>query len=343
MRRMTDTESQLRELADKTGQSIDELRQQFAEARATVEERLVEDVSDDQLDKMALGTMNAERIHDERTGVSGDPMDLEILSIGHRGVWEGMNLSGDEDDTVLAHGVIQGPLRDDGQKKAAIGIIFARDQHVDLADVQRKFRPRATLTGHFEVEEAWSASDGFYRVYTSDQTEIERTEIDDLPDDDAGKNTLLRKMFPDVKLADLLDHNGSMSSYDADSDEKYTDDYGVDVKRFQGTIVDHYINDDRTWGVYTIMDQSADEEDVEGSRLHGERQNMPGLEVHCVPDAHMEFGRGSIVDVYGVLEFDSDGKRPIMRAAGIVPVAPEPIEADSQPADQDVDSKKEAI
>lgn len=302
----------------------------------TVEERTMEELDEQTKVDYALGMMNAEAIRKERTGVSGEPMDLEILSIGARGgVWDGHPATGKP--TVTAHGVIRGPIGEDGETKAGKAIFLLTQDDLNLTDAQTKFHALNELKGRFEVESAWNL-DGFYRVYSSDDTTLTEEEIDELPTGRSAKNDLLRKMFPGFDLADLAEDQKGLS---ATNEDGYTLDWGADIKRFQGTVQDYYINDDRTWGVYTLKDDSMTADDIEQSMLMGENQQMPGLSVHCEPDYHMNVGKESVVDVYGVTEVNDDGQI-IMRAAGVVPIIPTDMD-DGEEADENIANTKDAI
>lgn len=308
----------------------------FEEKLEIVEEKGMEDFDHQQKVDFAVGMLESDDMRSDRLGGSGEEMDLKILAVGHRGPWE--NHPGTEKDTVTAHAVIHGPIGSNGEVKAGVAVILLTADHVDLLEAQQKFHELNELTGTFEVEEAWNV-DGFYRAYSTPNTDLVETDLDDLPSGRDEKNDLLRRMFPDTDLADLAEKNDGMSSFDPDSG--YTNDWGVDVQRFSGKIVDYYINDEHTWGVYTLMDESVTPEDVEDTDLMGENQTIPGLSVHCVPDYHMNYGVNSVVDVYGVTEVDDNGQI-IMRAAGIVPVIPIEMD-DGAAADEGVDAAEEKI
>jgi hypothetical protein len=340
------TRRNLEEAIDRIGDdemTPEDLKPALDEKLELVEERLTEDRSKEDKVDIAAGMLSGEAIRDARTGLNGDPTDLKILAIGHRGVFEDWGQD-DPVDTVMSHAIIRGPIGEDGKVRSAKAILFNKKSHLDLLEVQQKFSPMNELQANYEVESAWSdlSDQGFFRAYSHDDTKLVETDIDDLPDTRDEKNEMLRSAFPDVELAEL-GRDGSykgFSSFDAETDANYTDDWGADIKRFEGKIVDYYIKDDRTYGRYTVSDESMVAEEVEGSRLMDSQDNVPGLTVHCQPDYHMNQGRMARVDVYGVIQLD-DGK-PEMNAVGVVPIMEMPLDEDDQ-ADSDVEATETSL
>lgn len=343
------TESKLTDFIDRTGRdmTVEEAKPAFDEKYEEVEEKLMEDASHEQKVDYAISMLSGEDLRSKRVGGSGEVMELKILSIGHRGVWEDHPTT--EQDTVTAHAIIHGPLNGkDEEHKAAKAVVMLTADNVDLLEAQQKFHALNELKGTFEVEEAWDL-DGFYRAYSTDETELVEENLDDLPSDRDSKNQLLRRMFDDVELANLAQDGEGLSSYDGDTG--YTHDWGADIKRFTGSIVDYFISDDREFGVYTLMDDSVAPEDVEdasvmtadGTEAHlvGDSGNVPGLTVYAQPDYHMNYGNQSIVDVYGVIEVGQDGQLA-MRAAGVVPIVPTEMD-DGDDADEGVKAKETSI
>lgn len=328
---------------------LDEARQALHEQIEVVEDKMMEDLDDRQKIDYAIGMLSADDIAEARlSGDDGDPMDLQILSIGHRGVWEDAPMTPDGVDVVISHAVIRGPLGADGEQKAAKAVLFNRSDHTDLLNVQSKFHALNEMTATYSVEEAWNL-DGFYRCTSMEETTLTETSLDDLPSSRDDKNEMLRQIFDDVELADLAEAGAGMSAYDPESG--FTHDWGADIKRFTATIADYYIADDNSWGVYTLMDDSVTPDDIEdvetvlpsGEEVHltGENQSIPGLDAWCEPDYHMNYGRQSVVDVYGVIETGRDGQLQ-MTVAGIVPIIPMEME-DGEVADEDVQATETGI
>lgn len=324
----------------------DDVADAFEAKMEAVEQQAMEALDHRQKVNYAVSMMSADDLRSRRVGGSGEPTDLKILSIGHRGVFPDW---GEKDvDTVMSHAIIRGPFGEGGEVKASKAILFNRKSEMDLLGVQQKYHALNEMEARYEVEEAWDL-DGFMRCYSMDETQLVETDLDDLPSDRDAKNEMLRKMFPDVALADLAESGAGMSSYDPDSG--FTRDWGVDIKRFTGTVADYYVPDDRSWGRYTLMDDSVTPEDIEDHEVAlpsgedapivGDSQNVPGLTVYCQPDYHMNYGQNSVLDVYGVVETNNNGQL-VMRAAGVVPIIPTDMD-DGESADENVKSTESSL
>lgn len=311
-----------------------------------VEQKSMEDLDHRQQVDYAVSMMSADDLRSRRVGGSGEPMDLKVLSVGHRGVfpdWGKENV-----DTVMSHAIIRGPFGEGGELKASKAILFNRQSEMDLLDVQQKYHALNTMEAHYEVEGAWDL-DGFMRCYSTDETVLTESALDDLPSSRDDKNEMLRQMFPDVELANLAQSGAGMSSFDPDSG--YTRDWGADIKRFTGTVADYYVADDRSWGRYTLMDDSVVPEDIEDHEVAlpdgtdapivGDNQNVPGLTVYCQPDYHMNYGQNSVLDCYGVVETNNNDQI-VMRAAGVVPIIPTEMD-DGESADENVTSTESQL
>lgn len=326
-----------KELAEGTEASVDDAVKALEEQISVVEERAAESLDDRTMVDYASSMITAGEIADSRTGGDGETMEVDVLSIGARGTWDGHPAT--DKNTLEAHAIINGPIGPGGEEQAAKAILLLTEDHVDLGEAQSKLHELNELHMTLEVEEAWNL-DGFYRCYSTEETYLTETEIDALPSGRDEKNELLRQMFPDVELAGLAENGNGLSARDPESG--YTYDWGADLKRFRGTVVNHYINDNRTWGVYTLMDDSVTPDDIDDHPdLIGDNQQVPGLSVHCEPDFHMNYGTKSVVDVYGVIEVEDSGQI-IMRAAGVVPIVPTAMD-DGEQADEGVSGTTEAI
>jgi hypothetical protein len=320
---------------------VEDVKPAFDEKLDEARDRVMESMSEERLVDYVVGMLEADEVVKERMGGSGEEMELKILSIGHRGVWEDHPQFEDE-DVVTAHGVIHGPIGDDGQEKAAKAILFLKKSNVDLLNVQSLFEALNELKGTFKVEKAWDLGErGFYRCYSCDETDIEEADLEDLPSSRDDKNDLLRRMFEDVKLSELGEDGTGLSAFQLEDGNRYTLDWGADVKRFTGTVQDLYIADDNTFGLFTMIDDSVTADDIEDTALVGDDQNIPGLTVYAQPDYHMNYGRNSVLDIYGVVETNNDGQI-IMRAAGVVPIIPMDMD-DEEQADEGVDATESTI
>jgi len=332
------TESALTEFASDHDATVEEVKPAFEDKLEEVESKAMEALDDQQKVDYAISMLSAEDLRSRRIGNSGEPMELKILAIGHRGVFPDW---GKQDiDTVMTHAIIHGPLGEDGTEKAAKAILFNKKTDLDLLDVQNKYHALNELKATYEVEEAWDLGEqGFYRCYSTEETELAETDLDDLPSGRDDKNSLLRRMFDDVPLSDLGTDGTGLSAYDADSG--YTLDWGADIKRFTGTVQDYYVADDNSFGRYTLMDDSVTEDDIEDTAIVSDQQNVPGLTVFAQPDYHIKYGNQSVLDGYGTIEVTDDGEI-IMRAAGVVPIIPMDLD-DGEQADDSVQATESSI
>lgn len=328
-------EDALEDLIDGTPRTIDWAKEQYEEALEEVNERLMEDVSDAQRREFALGMVESEKIFRDRTMGSGEEMELEILSIGQAGRID--DWGDDNDSVVYAYGFIFGPLKEDGGKKAARAVFVNRKSDgLDLSDIQRMYHAENTMKGVYEVSES-NDLDGVYRCFSNGSTNVVEGELDNLPADRDEKLNILRQAVPEASLATLHDN---LSAHDPETG--YTHDFGADLRRIEAKVVDYYIPDDKAWGRYTIMDDSVTEDDIVGTDIVGDDQNVPGLTVWADPVHHMEYGRRTRADFFGTVEEGSDGNLN-MNLVGIIPIVPMPMEDEEESADTDANTTKESL
>lgn len=321
--------------------------EQFEQKYAKVEERLVEDLPDEEKADLAVGMIQSAMTRDERIGGGGEETELKILAVGasRRGIVE--NWGRNNATVTYTYGIVRGPIGENDKMGTGKAVFINMDDHLDLHEVREKFHARNTLEATYEVSES-NDLNGIYRCFSCDATELVETDFDDLPSDPDEKNDMLRQIFPDVPLAEVHEN---LSKFDPNSDGNWPYEFGADIKRFRGRVVDYYINDERSWGRYTLMDDSVTEDDIEpgevtlptgdAGHITGEQQNIPGFTVHCDPTLHMNYGRDSVLDVYGVIEADQDGQ-VVMSAVGVVPIVPMGMDED-EAADEGVQAKESQI
>ena len=327
-------EDRLASLVEGTGRSLSWAVDEYESNLSDIENRSLETLSDEQKADYAIGMIEDDQLYQDRVGSYGDEMDLEILAIGQAGLMN--NWGEDDDDVVYSHGFIYGPLGEDGESKAAKAVFVNKaSDGVDLRAIQRMFHAGNTMKGVYEVSESQDL-DGVYRCFSCDSTDPVEQELDSLPSERSKKLDILRQAVPEAELATV--HN-SLTAYDPESG--YTYDFGADLRRIEARIVDYYIPDDRSWGRYTIMDDSVTEDDIVDSDLVDDDQNIPGLTVWADPDYHMEYGRKSRVEMYGSVEENDDGQI-VMNLVGIVPIIPMPMD-DEEQADDDVDATESKL
>lgn len=310
--------SELEELVEDTGRSLDWAIAQYKEAMSEVEERMMEDVSDEVKREYAIGMVESDQLFKDRVGGSGQEMELEVLSIGQAGEIDGWGE--DNDDVVYSYGIIFGPLGENGKMRAGQAVMInKRSSGLDLSSVMRKYHALNTMKAVYEVSESDDLNN-VYVCFSCTATELtETTDLDTLPTDREKKLSSLRDAIPEASLATLED---DLSAYDDETG--YTYDFGADLRRIEGKVVDCYDPDDADWGRYTIVDDSVTIDDIKGSDLFDDGDNIPGFTVWG-NSYHMEYGRKTRADFYGAIESDEDGQIT-MNLAGIVPILPMPMD-----------------
>lgn len=327
-------EDALADMVEGTSRDLDWAIGQFESAMQDVENRLMEDVSDDKKREFALGMVESEQVFQDRVG-GGEEMEVEILAIGQAGRID--NWGDDNDSVVYSYGFIYGPLREDGGGKAARAVFINRKSDgLNLSDIQRMFHATNTMKAVYEVSES-NDLDGVYRCFSNGTTAPVEQELDNLPADRDAKLEILRQAVPEASLATL---RKDMSAYDPETG--YTHDFGADLRRIEGKIVDYYAADDGSWGRYTIMDDSVTADDIIGTDIVGDDQNVPGLTVWADPHYHMEYGRKTRADFYGTIEEGQDGNL-MMNLVGVVPIIPMPMDDEGGQADTNANTKEETL
>lgn len=328
-------EDALAEMIEGTSRDLEWAIGQYEDALDDVEERLLEDVSDDRKREIALGMVDSEKVYRDRVGGSGEEMEIEILAVGQAGRID--DWGEDNDSVVYAYGFIYGPLGENGKNKAAKAVIVNRaSDGLDLSEVQRTFHALNTVKAVYEVNES-NDLDGVYRCFSNGATNLDEGELDNLPADRSDKLEILRQAIPEASLATLHD---DLSAYDPETG--FTHEFGADLRRIEGMIVDYYIPDDRSWGRYTIMDDSVTEDDIIGTDIVGDDQNIPGLTVWADPDYHMEYGRKTRADFYGTVEEGSNGNI-VMNLVGVVPIVPMPMDDEDEQADTNANATETTL
>lgn len=346
------TESELRQKAEELDVPYTEVEEAFNEELTTFRENALEDLSDAQLERMALQAMTVADIAEEQTAF-GTPMDLQVLAIGARSMrWKDGN--GGKKPVVLAYGLIHSPnqrlpTRDDGAGPDVGLAVFVLDsaKGVDPSHAMRKFSSRNTVTGRFSVSAAEEPAEvgdtAVYRCEATKRTAIEDADPEamDLPTDPDDINQVLRARIPQATLADAAtDIANVVSSYDPETG--YAHEFGVDLRRIEGAVVDYYIADDSSWGRYTILDDTVMEDELPETNLMDDESRTPGLTAWSDPHHHINYGRKSHCDFYGYLEVTDDGQVQ-MNVVGVVPIIPMPMDDADGSGTTDVNAEEEAI
>lgn len=310
----------LAELVEGTRWSLDWAVEQYEEELEFIRGNMAESASEEKKKQYAVSSVNSEVMKNSRSS-RGEELELKVLALGHAGKRE--NFGQSDDTLVMSYGIIRGKIGEDDQQRSGKAVFMTRADDVDPYETMEKFHALNTLKAVYEVSES-DDLDGVYQCWSCDATNLNETEIDALPQTRDEKNQMLRKVIPEASLATLTD---DLSAYDPETG--YTYDFGADIKRIEGRIVDHYIDNDGEWGRYTVMDDSVTADDIMDTDIVDDEQNTPGLTVWAEPDYHMEYGDKTRADFYGTIEEGSNGNLQ-MNLVGIVPIVPRPMDDDSE-------------
>lgn len=358
-------EQRLRDLADDAGESFEWAKEQYDEKMEKYRDVLETDIPEDKLPEMVLGSIQSDINRNVR--VSGDTEELPILALGHGGE----RPIGGGSTGVVAVGIINpqsgGVINEPPESDPAGLAIFICDESrgADLGNIRDAFKPLNTLKGWFSRRQApnvqWKGRDTdgdkrpVYLCSTTGETRVEDTEVEALPSDQDTKRKLVNQQYvTEDDQFTLQNFHENLSQMDGDNSA----DWGADIKRMRGYVVDAYRNfgdpgdpDDNDFGVMTIADDSvADMSELEDTDLSTGREGSPiGLTVWMPPEL-VQYGEDSYVDVYGTLTRNNDGE-VWMNGVSVIPIAAFPYEdnnggnggrsqsSSASSADQDVETK----
>lgn len=337
-------EQRLQEVADDAGESIDWAKEQYEEKMAKYQDVLETDIGEDRLPEVVIGSIRSDINKNVR--VSGETEELPILSLGHGGE----RPIGGGNTGVIAVGIVNpqtgGIINEPPEDDPAGLAVFVCDESrgADLGNIRDAFRPLNTLKGWFSRRQAstveWKGTDPegnkrpVYICSTTGETRVEDTEVEALPSDQETKRKLINQQYiPEEDSFTLETFHENLSKLDGDR----TADWGSDIKRMRGYIVDAYRNfgdpsdpDDNDFGVMTVIDDSvADVSELEDTDLSTGREGSAiGLTVWMPPEL-VQYGEESYVDVYGTLTRNQDGE-VWMNGVSVTPLAAFPYEDDSR-------------
>lgn len=315
---MSDLENELEQIAEEQDTDVESVREQFEEQLEEVKEKAADLVEEKELEGLALGQLRAKNLSEQRVGGGGDK--IEILAIGHTGEQKWSNGDGGKKRVVKSYGVIN---PESGPPGVAV---FINDETtgVDLGEVMDKFEPLNTMVGWYRVGQSDTLSNT-YICNSTDKTRLEVQNVGGIPDDQGEKRQLLHKLSDEVELINIP------NQISVTNDSGYPADFGADLKRINGSITNRYVNKDKGFGIYKVMDQSVvSEEDLEGLSVMGENDRVPGLSVWCNPD-EMQYGENSQVEIYGQVRIVNGGANEgqiVMDSYGMIPLLEMPVEED---------------
>lgn len=306
----------------------EEAEEMYEEELEDVQERATDAIGEEQIQNMAFTQFRGK--FNKSQSVERDTEEIDIISLGHSGIqqWK----SG---DTLLAYGIVNR-----GSEPANKAVFIIDGEDVNLEEVKNKFTPMNALEGNFSVNTSDMVSD-LYVCNSASDTEVLESDMD-MDREERHQWVNDNHIVGDVELANITDHI-SMTN-----DQGYTADWGGDLRRLQGTVIDWFIPDDFSFGVMTVQDSSIvdplEELDEEVIGDDADNSRNPGLTMWCDP-SHMDYGEFSVCDFYGTIQRDDNGQITF-NCVGIVPIMPNPIDLSqvgggSSGSDEDYDSATE--
>lgn len=290
--------------------SIEEARAAYEEELAEHREHATELVDEEDLQEQALSVLEADLFRGESTG--GPVEELEILTIGHKGVQQWSDGDGGTRNVIVSFGLTQ-------PEDEPMGVgVFINDESrgADLGNVRELFgETLTTAKGWYQVEQ----SDTLSNVYICNTTDETRVEYDESVDRSRKELLDLLRTHIDEE-ADLSDLSNVVTTT---NDEGYAADFGADIKRLEGTVISHYQDQQKGYQRYTVKDRSTSVDDLDDA-IHSEQARDMGLTVWLSEDFY-RWGEDSTLEFYGTFERDDEGQIQ-MNAYGIVPLNPRPLE-----------------
>ena len=299
------TADALEELAEDNDVELDMVQEKFREKYESVKEKAVGDVSDDQLERLALRSTRTAQLARSRTPTDG----VEMLTIG------GSVRNWSSGDTFVGKALVDlNPDEDTGRN--FLSTIIIDGEEVNLGKVVDAFDQVGNIVvGEFSVSEAHT--DKFRVLNSSEDTELDVTK----PDDRSPMISEIRDAVPETTIRDITSNMSQTER--TDNGDVYPASFGVDIRRMTVDIYDGYKNPSEGNGTYTVRDDTVfDEEDIVESPVFDQDSAgdnaTPGLTCWTDPSL-MEYGTGSVVEMYGTVTKNDNGIAT-MNVDGIIPI-----------------------
>ena len=346
-------QDELADIAESYDKDLDDVQALYDEKLAHMEEVDVVGIEEDDYPRAALSTVQSQLLSESRSGgPQGEAVEIPILAVGNFGVFDSW---GKDDDTVMVGVGIAAPDDTSSENRPAGPAVFIlkESQGLDIGKCRDLWQWGNHLRGWFTVEKLKESFAGRKRTYyvcgSTDRSKVEEADFSgSLPSSNADVQKLLADTyFPETFELETVADNLSMEG------EEFGANW-LDLRRFQGQVVDYYRRlpedcepDQNPFGKYVLIDQAgASPEELESNRDlvtddDVENGRTPGLQVFIPPEA-VQYGNGSTVEVYGTLTRNSNTGQITMRAAGVAPMIPYPLDEEDEGGDHD-DAEQEAL
>lgn len=310
-------ETKLEEIVEGTDHDLSWAWEKYYENHEEYEEKATEMVPDEQIQKMAIDSVQSDAYRNSRTSF-GETVPVNILSIGHGGVrrWNDRD-NGGEKDVLIAYGVGQPEeLEDDDNPPMGVTVFICDETDgVDIGNLRSAFGETLNnLKGYFSVQRSEELTIGgdtpVYVCNSTDKTRVEEEESDmDLQE---KRDFLHNYISEEANIANIHQH------ISATNDDGYPAEFGADIKRMNATVIDWNKGDG--FNTYTLLDDSVVDPDELGEDIVSERARSPGLTA-WVPDEFHQYGTNSQLEVYGSIRRSDDGQIS-MNVCGVIPLIP---------------------
>lgn len=314
------TQADLESLVEGTDKDVEWAEQKYEEALEKAQGAASVDLSEEQLHGYALSMVRAKVNALNRTSGGRPAREVDVIVIGHKGtmMWNDKD-NGGKKEVGIAFGLANPEPEDDEWKLKPAAFILDETDGVDPHAELAKFQPLSVLKGHFSV----STPDEFKGAYvcnSTDETVITETPEEDLPEGLQSKDerrTFLNDRLPQSTISEIHSHLSAINN------DGYTAAFGADVKRMTVTVQDWYVGKTKggsPFGTYTVLDDSVvGEEDLARLNVTSERQRTPGFTCFTWEPEIIQYGDGSVLDVYGAVRTNDEG-RISMDLYGVVDV-----------------------
>lgn len=292
-----------------TNRDLEWAWEQYHEKIEDAKSKATGDMPESALVPAAVKMVQGEAVKGSRS--TGDVEEVNILAIGHGGVrqWNDSD-NGGKKDVLIAYGIVNPP-----SDPAGVGVFICDETDgVDLGNIRSNFRTMNYLKGWFSVSES-DELPNTYLCWSSDKTRVEPDETEMSRDE--KREFVHNFVDEEAEIGEIAQHLSRTN------EDGFTADYGADMKRLTGMVVDTNRLDGAN-NIYTLLDDSVVDPSELGDNVVSDNARSPGLTAWC-PDDFFEYGENSHCEFYGPISRGDDGQIT-MNIVGVVPLIPFDLE-----------------
>lgn len=286
-----------------SGKDMEWARSVYDEKMEEVEEKLTRDIDEEQKRKYAIGLTRSEISNLVNLG---DTSQIQFITLG-------FNSPLPFDDPVFrGHGIAIPDDQPAGLAQVRMNQSDASDVGLTFSDLEQLFRPWKTLDIGASIREA-NKMNNAYVLQLQQGSEVEES------DDGMDKEDMIDLADTHVDSVTLQEVGKNLS---LQNENGFPEEFGLDIKK----IPEAYVVGLQIGGSsarYILQDETVvDPEELDPSI----RGDDAGLTAWMQKEI-VEYGTGSILDVYGVTKTTDDGEVN-MNIVGVDPILPQEIEQD---------------